>query len=308
MRLLKFKEIIAVIGIFLISSVANAQNKKQVELPLPVKTYQVIGANDVRIAVQEWGVATGDVILFSHSWTCNYLGWLPQITGDLAKKYRIITYDLRGHGNSEKPLNTSNYNNSDVWADDVNAIINHLDLDKITLVGWSYSSVVVFDYIQKYGADKVHAVNVVGGMSAINVERAKDYFGHGADPSSSISKKTQIQAKGMVEFINTLTPESLDRNTYGLLLASAMVVPTEVRLAMLQRSTDHKETYEKLTLPVLFSHGDEDPDIKLVAAEEGAQFVKEGKLSVYKGVNHGPHWADPERFDKELSELIEEAK
>lgn len=304
----KFKETTYLLLMMSITSIAVAQSNSQVELPKPINTYHVIGANDVRIAVQEWGVPTGDVILFSHSWTCNYLGWLPQIKSDLARKYRLITFDLRGHGNSEKPLNTSNYNNSDVWADDVNAIINHLELKNVTLVGWSYSSIVVFDYLEKYGTDKIRAVNIVGGMSAMNVERAKDYFGHGADPSLSTSQKTEFEAKGLVEFINTLTPDSLDRNTYGLLLASAMVVPTEVRLAMLQRSKDHKETYKGLSIPVLLTHGDADPDINIIAAKEGVAFLKDGKLSIYEGANHGPHWTDPKRFNEELSKLIEGSK
>jgi pimeloyl-ACP methyl ester carboxylesterase len=51
------------------------------------------------------------------------LSWSRQVKSDLAKEFRIVTFDLRGHGNSDKPLVPEAYRESRRWADDIDAII-----------------------------------------------------------------------------------------------------------------------------------------------------------------------------------------
>ena len=273
-------------------------------LPTPNKIHNIAGANGVNIAVQEWGNAKGKTIIFSHAWSLNHTAWLPQFTSDLANDFRIITYDLRGHGNSDKPKAPENYSSDEFWADDLNAIITSLNLNKVTLVGWSYSSVIIADYIKKYGQDRIHAINFNASLSGLGIERIGKYFGNEFDPVMATSKLAEIEALGMMNITNIMVPKSLDKNTYGMLIAATMATPKYVRSAMLDRKIDHKETYQMIKVPVLFSHGTKDGAIKPIAAEEGASFVKNGKLSLYEGANHGPNWADPKRFNAELRALI----
>ncbi len=76
----------------------------ELSIPEPNKIHKVQGALGFQLAVQEWGNPKGKVILLSHPWSMTHMAWLPQINSDLASKYRLITYDLRGHGNSQKNL------------------------------------------------------------------------------------------------------------------------------------------------------------------------------------------------------------
>jgi pimeloyl-ACP methyl ester carboxylesterase len=61
----------------------------------------------------------------------------------MARKFRMVTFDLRGHGNSDKPLEKAAYHENKRWADDVKAIIDALQINKPVLVGLSYAGRVV---------------------------------------------------------------------------------------------------------------------------------------------------------------------
>ena len=63
----------------------------------------------------------------------------------------LVAYDLRGHGMSEAPLEAEHYTDGALWADDVAAIIDQLRLDRPVLVGWSYGSFVICDYVRAHG-------------------------------------------------------------------------------------------------------------------------------------------------------------
>jgi non-heme chloroperoxidase len=59
------------------------------------------------ISAQDWGNPDGPEILFIHGFSQSHLSWIKQVTNsDLAKEFHMVTYDLRGHGNSDKPTRT----------------------------------------------------------------------------------------------------------------------------------------------------------------------------------------------------------
>ncbi len=293
-----------IFSLCLISSFINCADA--IDIPQPHKTHMIAGGNGVKLAVQEWGNLEGVPILFAHAWSQSHMGWLPQIKSDLASKYHLITFDHRGHGNSEKPLVKEQYNHGDIWADDLASIINELHLKDVTLVGWSYGTIVIADYLNKYGSENVHAINIVGGITALGVERVENYFGSGINDSmEAMNPELATQSAAIVRVARMMLPSDLDKEMYGFLIATNMLTPSFVRQAMIERSADYLELYKQLDVPVLFSHGTEDIGILPIAAEEGARVTPNGKLSLYEGANHGPHWHDPKRFNKELDKLIQ---
>ena len=86
---------------------------------------------------------------------------MRQVDSDLAKEFHIITYDLRGHGNSDKPLDPSRYQDSKAWGDEVQAVIDAAGLKRPVLVGWSYAGRVISDYVATHGAGKLAGINFV---------------------------------------------------------------------------------------------------------------------------------------------------
>src|SRR5215469_14694522 len=109
--------------------------------------HSISGGNGVRLHVREWGDAPGPAVLFIHGWSQNHLCWEQQYTSDLATSYRLVTFDLRGHGMSEMPREASAYQQGQLWADDLAAIIAALHLNRPVLVGWSYGGFLIADYV-----------------------------------------------------------------------------------------------------------------------------------------------------------------
>ena len=91
----------------------------------------------------------GQPIVLVHGWLCSSKFWQRNVP-ELAKEFRVVTLDLRGHGNSSKTLGGHTVAQ---YGRDVRAVVEHLDLRNFTLVGWSLGGPVVLSYYEQFGKD-----------------------------------------------------------------------------------------------------------------------------------------------------------
>jgi pimeloyl-ACP methyl ester carboxylesterase len=91
----------------------------------------------------------GQPIVLVHGWTCSSKFWQRNVP-ELAKEFRVVTLDLRGHGNSSKALTGHTVAQ---YARDVREVVEHLGLKNVTMVGWSLGGPVVLSYYQQFGND-----------------------------------------------------------------------------------------------------------------------------------------------------------
>src|SRR5262249_55787327 len=96
---------------------ASAQEKK-------FKAVSVKTPDGLTIAAQDWGNPNGPEIVFIHGFSQSHMSWIKQVTSDLAKDFHMVTYDLRGHGNSDKPFEPERYKDSKAWADELQAVMD----------------------------------------------------------------------------------------------------------------------------------------------------------------------------------------
>jgi non-heme chloroperoxidase len=115
----------------------------------PFRRTTVTSADGTAISTQEFGSAAGRPILLLHFFGGSHLMWMPQLDSELARDFRLVTLDHRGHGESGKPSEDAAYNDGERFADDIHAVITQLQLEKPILVGWSMSGVLVGDYLAK---------------------------------------------------------------------------------------------------------------------------------------------------------------
>ena len=151
-----------------ISAPVIAQEKKY--KPLVVRT-----PDGVTIAAQEWGNPSGPEILFIHGFSQASLSWQRQVESDLAKEFHMVTYDLRGHGNSDKPFEPEKYKEPKPWADEVQAVIDVAKLKQPVLVGWSLGGYVINSYLKVHGAARLAGLNYVGAVTKSD----PSFFGDG---------------------------------------------------------------------------------------------------------------------------------
>jgi len=139
--------------------------------------HTVRGGDGLRLHVREWGRVDGPPILFIHGWSVNHLCWVRQYESALAGEFRLVAFDLRGHGMSEAPLEPGHYTDGKLWAADLAAVIEHLGLDRPVLVGWSYGPFVMCDYIREYGQDRIAAMNFAGGATKLGESAFGTFIG-----------------------------------------------------------------------------------------------------------------------------------
>jgi pimeloyl-ACP methyl ester carboxylesterase len=267
--------------------------------------HDVSGGGGLRLHVREWGRADGPPILLIHGWSQSHLCWAKQYESALADDFRLVAYDLRGHGMSEAPLAVEHYNNPRLWADDVQAIIDRLGLGRPVLVGWSYGGFIGCDYVRAHGQDRIAALNFVGGAVTLNAGAfgtliGPGFTGHFAGATAD-DLPTNIHA--VRALLRACFARPLSADEFETALAWNMVVPARVRANLTAREIDSDDALRTLHVPLLVSHGRADTLVLPAMAEHVLSVCPTAEASWYDGVGHAPHLESPERFNRELAEL-----
>ena len=269
------------------------------------KSYTVRGGGGLRLHVREWGKPDGPPILFIHGWSQNHLCWAKQYESSLADEFRLVAYDLRGHGMSEAPPEPEHYTADELWADDLAAIMNELRLDRPVLVGWSYGAFVICDYVRAHGQDKVAAINFVEGTArlgeaAFGTLIGPGFLDHFVDATVD-DLPTNIRA--MRSFVRACLVKPVSDDDLETAVCWNVVVPANVRAALGARAIDDDDVLRALEVPMLVTHGRMDTVVLPAMADHVLATCPTAEASWYEGVGHAPHLEEPERFNRELAGL-----
>ena len=270
-----------------------------------MKIHAVRGGGGLRLHVREWGKPDGPPILFIHGWSQNHLCWAKQYESALADEFRLVAYDLRGHGMSEAPLEAEHYTSGQLWADDVAAIIDELRLDRPVLVGWSYGAFVISDYVRAHGQDRVAAIDFVEGAvklgeAAFGTLIGPGFLDHFVDATAD-DLPTNIRA--MRSFVRACLVKPLSDDDLETAICWNVVVPAPIRASLAAREIDDDDVLRALGVPMLVTHGRADSVVLPAMAEHVLATCPTAEASWYEGVGHAPHLEEPERFNRELAGL-----
>ena len=270
-----------------------------------MQVQEVRGGGGLRLHVREWGNPAGPAIVFIHGLSQDHLCWARQYDSGLAAEFRLVAFDLRGHGMSEAPLEPEHYADGELWADDLAAIIDQLHLDRAVLVGWSYGAFVTCDYLRTYGPDRIAAINFTGG--AVKLGEASfgpligpGFLDHFADLTAD-DLPTNIRA--MRALVKGWPAKPLPPDDVETLLCSGMTVPARIRANLGAREIDGDDVLRALEVPLLVSHGRADTVVLPAMVEHIVATCPSAEASWYDGVGHVPHLEEPDRFNRELAEL-----
>jgi non-heme chloroperoxidase len=276
----------------------------QAPLPVPIATRQILGGGGLKLHVREWGNPQGRPLLFIHGWSQSDLCWLKQVGGDLAGTSRMVTFDLRGHGLSDKPSGPEYYADGQLWADDVAAVIDQAGLERPILVAWSYGGYIVTDYLRAYGDAHIGGINLVGA-AVILKPPAFDHIGPGLLENARNMCAPDLLANiaATRRFLRACTSRPLGDDELATALAWNMVVPSAVRRALLSRELDGSDILARASVPVLVTHGRDDVIVLPSMAEHTLTACPAATVSWYDGIGHMPFWEASDRFDRELADL-----
>jgi pimeloyl-ACP methyl ester carboxylesterase len=268
-----------------------------------MQTHTVAGGGELMLHVREWGNGNAQPILFIHGWSQNHLCWSKQFEGPLAAEFRLVAIDIRGHGQSEAPLDVENYTTGALWADDIKNVIETLKLESPVLVGWSYAGLIISDYIRRYGDDDIAGVNFVDAAVGIGAQ----WFGTRIGPGFldyaplACSEDQTVALNAIRDFLHVCFVKPIAAGEMELAMGWNMLVHPQVRANLIGREEDFTPDLAKMKKPVLVTYGDADTVVMPSMAKVIQDSVPNCQMSEYPGVGHAPFIEEPVRFNAELN-------
>lgn len=265
--------------------------------------YTVRSRDGVALAVQESGDPDGPPIVFIHGLLGSRLNWESQVASPLLRRYRIITYDLRGHGLSGKPSGAEPYRDGRRWADDLAAVIAGSHAKRPVLVGWSLGGVVISNYLAAYGDRGIAGGVYVDGV----VELAPGQIvGHPDVYRDMTSPDLKTHLDGERAFLALCFHHRPDEASFDRLLANAAMASWDMQKAVPTMTVFAAQGIGKARVPLLFIYGDRDAlvDTPRTLARARALHPRIDTL-VYPDAGHASFAEQSERFDRDLARFVD---
>lgn len=257
-----------------------------------------------RLHVKDMG--QGRPVILIHGWPLTGDMFEYQTVALLEAGYRVITYDRRGFGQSSHPASGYNY---DVFADDLAAVLDGLDLRDAALVGFSMGGGEIARYLARHGASRVSRAVLVA--SVVPYLLKDDTNPNGIDAGVFEDMKAQIR-EDRFAFL-----QSFAKMFYGVGLVSRPVsqgvLDWSFVLAIMASPkatmdcvdafgrTDFRPDLAAFTIPTLIIHGTADQTVPIdPSARAAANGITGARLIEYEGEPHGLFATVPDRLNQDL--------
>jgi len=266
------------------------------------KDYTVVAPDGVALAVQEAGDPDGAPIVFIHGLLGSRLNWDKQLRDPNLQHHRLITYDLRGHGLSGKPVEADAYTDGRRWADDLAAVIESMGARKPLLVGWSLGGAVISNYLAAHGDGDIAGAVYVGGVIELKPDQIAAHPEVYRDMNAA-DLKTHLD--GERAFLRLCFHRQPDATTFDLLLANAALASWDMQRAVQSMTVAAAEGLSKARVPVLLIYGARDALVKATPSIARAKSLNPRIQSkLYAASGHAPFLEEPARFNRDLSDFI----
>jgi non-heme chloroperoxidase len=285
-------------------------NRAQAANPAQAGSY-ITTQNGVQLYYKDWGPKDGPVVTFSHGWPLNSDSWESQMLFLADQGYRVIAHDRRGHGRSSQPWEG---NDMDHYADDLAAVINALNLNDVTLVGFSTGGGEITRYIGRHGTDRVKKAALISAVPPMMLQ-TEDYPGglpievFDGLRKASLDNRSQLYrdiasgpffgfnrdgakvSQGLIDSFWVQGMQAGHKNTYDCIAAFS--------------ATDFRADLAKFDVPTLIVHGDDDQIVPIDAsAHAAAELVQDAELIVYPGAPHGLTDTHKDRLNQDLLDFL----
>lgn len=266
-------------------------------------------ASRIRLHVEDSG-GDGRPVILIHGWPLSADAWKAQVPILRDAQHRVICYDRRGFGRSDKPADGYDY---DTLAADLAALIEDRDLHDVTLVGFSMGGGEVARYVANHGQARLHSVVFAAAVPPCLL-RADD------NPEGPL---TRDAADEMRKGLQADREAFFDDFTRQFFSASGKLMVTEDErqsaIALCHQSdqaaalgcmqafatTDFRRDLQKITVPTLILHGDSDAIVPFEGSGKRTHRAIPGsEVVVLQGAPHGCNTSHADHFNLALLNFL----
>ncbi|MFG1423636.1 alpha/beta fold hydrolase [Roseixanthobacter liquoris] len=248
------------------------------------------------IFFKDWGPKDAQPIMFHHGWPLSSDDWDGQMLFFLAKGYRVVAHDRRGHGRSSQVWDG---HDMDHYAADAAAVVQHLDLRNAIHIGHSTGGGEVARYVARHGEPqgRVAKAVLVSAVPPLMVKTANNPGGLPIEVFDGF--RAALAANRAQFFLDVPTGPFYGFNREGAKIDQG-VINNWWRQGMMGSAkahydgikafseTDQTEDLKAITVPTLVLHGEDDQIVPIDdSARLSAPLLKNGTLKTYPGYGHG---------------------
>ena len=263
------------------------------------KSYTVTAPDGITLAVQESGQPDGPTIIFIHGLLGSHLSWDAQLNSPQLQRYRMITYDLRGHGLSGKPTDADAYVDGRRWANDLATVIESSHARNPVLVGWSLGGTVISNYLAAFGDGGIGGAVYVAGVIELKPDQIVAHPEVYRDLNSS-DLRTHLDT--VRDFLSLCFHKKPSTSTFERLLANAAMASWDMQRAIQSMTVEASQGLSKTRIPVLLIYGAHDALVQSKPSIARARELNPRIQSkLYTDSGHAPFLEEPDRFNRDLS-------
>jgi non-heme chloroperoxidase len=273
--------------------------------------YVTVGTeNSAAIEIYYEDHGAGQPVVLIHGYPLDSSSWEKQTAVLLEAGKRVITYDRRGFGRSDRP--TSGHD-CDTYAADLSGLVSTLDLQDAVLVGFSMGTGEVVRYISRYGSHRVAKAVFIGGLQPFMLKTDENPSGV---PQEAVDGMLDaIKADRYAFFTGFLQNfYNADENLGTRISEEALRASWQLATNMSPYTsiwapatwyTDWRADMDKLDVPALILHGTGDRNVPIdLTSRVSAKMLRDATYIEIEGAPHGMLWTHGEEINKALLDFL----
>jgi 3-oxoadipate enol-lactonase len=251
-----------------------------------------------------FGKPSGLPVVFIHGFPFSQEMWRPQVA-ELSRDYRVITYDVRGHGKSK--VGDGQYT-IEFFVDDLIGLLDHLRIEKVVVVGLSMGGYIALRSIER-NPERFRGLVLCDTRSEADTNEGK--IKRAASIQSVRTGGVKKYAEGFVRAV--FAPQTFERNPEAVkfirnIIENTSPISIAGTLLALASRTDTTESLSKINVPTLILVGEHDALTPVSAARSMNEKIRQSELYVISDAAHLSNLENPEEFNKHLSGFLRRIK
>ncbi|WP_343697246.1 alpha/beta hydrolase [Flavobacterium sp.] len=265
-------------------------------------------AKNVKLYVKDYG--KGKPVILIHGWPLSNEMWEYQVEFLVKNNYRVIAYDRRGFGKSSQPWEGYDY---DTLTDDLSEIIQQLELEDVTLVGFSMGGGEVVRYFSRHNGKGVSKAALISSIIPFLLKTDDNPDGHPREKSESTAEAIKEDRIGFIDNfgktffgVNIINkPLSTALLEYYRTLCSFASPHATLKCAESFSYTDFRDELSSVNVPTLIIHGNDDKIVPIdLTSKKASEAIANNTYIVYEGAPHGLFYTERDKLNDDLLDFL----